>query len=109
MTYLIVQVKNRHNDSLTNALRNKAKDTLKSAAGLLPTSSAHLGILMSLRSREEQQMDVVYPVAQPAQRQPSGRQRKKTGNTHILLERHEPGCHCRRWVWPSACEGTTDG
>ncbi|KAL1979111.1 hypothetical protein VTN96DRAFT_6838 [Rasamsonia emersonii] len=85
MTYLIIQVKNRRNDSLTNALRNEAKEALKSAAGLLLTSSPHLGILMSLRSREgQQEMDVVYPLERPAQRPPSGRQGKKMGDTNYV-------------------------
>lgn len=63
MTYFIVQVKNRRDDSLTPGLRNEARDALKSAAMLLPSSSsAHVALLVSLRSKSGQgDMDIAYP------------------------------------------------
>ncbi|KAB8219267.1 hypothetical protein BDV33DRAFT_204584 [Aspergillus novoparasiticus] len=61
MSYIIIQVKNRQNDKFTPGFRNEAKSSLKSAANLLP-STPHLGIMLSLRGKDNQaQVEVVYP------------------------------------------------
>lgn len=51
MSYFVVQVKKGKNDSMTAALRTEGADLMRTAAKLLPETSAHMGILMSLRNK----------------------------------------------------------
>ncbi|KAL1984045.1 hypothetical protein VTN96DRAFT_9642 [Rasamsonia emersonii] len=62
MSYFIVQVKNRSDDTLSKSLRNEARESLKSAADILPRPPSHMAMLMSLRSKDGQRdIGVVYP------------------------------------------------
>lgn len=62
MSYFLLQIKNRGHDAMTGVLRNEAKDSLQTAANLLPSTAAHISLMMSLRARkEEEKVEVVYP------------------------------------------------
>lgn len=62
MTYIVIQVKNRRDDDLSHGLRNEARYALDSAAKHLPSSQAHIALMMSLRGKLSRgEVDIIYP------------------------------------------------
>lgn len=61
-SYIIVQVKNRQNDVFGDALKRDSCGACKDAAGLMGPAVPHLGILMSMRSKNRvDKMEISYP------------------------------------------------
>lgn len=61
-SYILVQVKNRQNYVLGDALKKKPCRACEDAAGLFGSEVPHLGILMSLRSKTgREKVEVIYP------------------------------------------------
>ena len=74
MSFLVIQIKNRRDDSLTSDLKNEARGSLTSAAQLLDSKVAHVAVMMSLRADGEKE---AVQVIEPAENLPSPGTRKK--------------------------------
>ncbi|KAL1961862.1 hypothetical protein VTN77DRAFT_986 [Rasamsonia byssochlamydoides] len=63
MSYILVQVKNWQDDTLSTRRKNDAKDSFKTAEGLLPHVDSYIGVFMSLRGNPKNSgVEVVYPL-----------------------------------------------
>lgn len=107
MSYLIVQVNNRRDDSMVRSLKEEARGSLLSAANLVPDAPSYMAILMSLRGKSPRTMEVVYP-GPPSEYQlrssDSTRKYKWSSTERVIIVAGRPGAGVvsRGWIWRSA-------
>lgn len=62
MSYIVIQVKNRGDDVLGSSVKNEARNDLKACLKDLP-DTAHIGLMLALRSKIGEDAEIVYPLA----------------------------------------------
>ncbi|QKX64220.1 uncharacterized protein TRUGW13939_11393 [Talaromyces rugulosus] len=82
-SFIVIQVKNRQGDRLTDGLRNEAGIAISSAEKALPETSAYMGILMALRTEKGPEVGII--AAEPSKSDQKRRRRSKEEKKRVMV------------------------